>query len=61
MQAEKIKTKYSDSELTEFSALITGKITAARAELYDLVTKRPLPARHWKTVRQLLKKNKSTN
>jgi DnaK suppressor protein len=36
MQAEKIKTKYSDSELTEFSALITGKITAARAELYDL-------------------------
>jgi DnaK suppressor protein len=28
MQAEKIKTKYSDSELTEFSALITGQITA---------------------------------
>ena len=30
------KTKYNDSELIEFKALITGKIAAARAELYDL-------------------------
>ena len=36
MQEEKIKTKYSDSELVEFRELITGKIAAARAELYDL-------------------------
>jgi DnaK suppressor protein len=33
---EKTKTKYSDSELSEFRLLIIEKITAARAELYEL-------------------------
>ena len=37
MQDEKLKTKYSDSELSEFRILINEKIAAARAELHDLV------------------------
>jgi DnaK suppressor protein len=36
MQDEKNKTKYSESELTQFRALIIGKITAARSELHEL-------------------------
>ena len=36
MQAEKIKTKYTDSELVEFRDLIIAKIKAAREELQDL-------------------------
>jgi DnaK suppressor protein len=36
MQEEKTKTKYNDNELGEFRELITGKIAAARAELYVL-------------------------
>lgn len=36
MQDEKIKTKYSDTELREFRELISAKIIAARAELNEL-------------------------
>ena len=36
MQDEKIKTKYSDTELQEFRELITAKIIAARTELNEL-------------------------
>lgn len=37
MQEEKLKTKYTDTELQEFRELITAKIIAARAELNELV------------------------
>jgi len=36
MQTEKVKTKYTDSELIEFRDLIIAKIKAAREELQDL-------------------------
>ncbi len=36
MQEETAKTRYTSTELEEFRALIHSKITAARAELYDL-------------------------
>lgn len=36
MQEEKVKTKYTDTELQEFKELIIYKIRAAREELADL-------------------------
>jgi len=36
MHTEKIKNKYTDSELIEFRELITSKIAAAREELQEL-------------------------
>ena len=36
MEPEKLKTRYSDNELTEFRGLIEEKIRIAREELYEL-------------------------